>query len=96
MKNLLCTKFSLPRQKALTSSCVCSHPLVPEGRANLYLKYILLRLKQIHLNSIITITKERLSKLLPGKSAKVAVPHSRFIKALISLQNQISVSKYIA
>ena len=28
MKNLLCTKFSLPRQKALTSGCVCSHPLV--------------------------------------------------------------------
>ena len=27
MKNLLCTKFSLPRQKALTSGCVCSHPL---------------------------------------------------------------------
>ena len=26
MKNLLCTKFSLPRQKALTSGCVCSHP----------------------------------------------------------------------
>ena len=28
MKNLLFTKFSLPRQKALTSGCVCSHPLI--------------------------------------------------------------------
>ena len=28
MKNLLCTKFSLPRQKALTSGCVCSHPVL--------------------------------------------------------------------
>ena len=27
MKNLLCTKFSLPHQKVLTSGCVCSHPL---------------------------------------------------------------------
>ena len=32
MKNLLCTKFSLPRQKALTSSCVCSHPLLEKGK----------------------------------------------------------------
>ena len=29
MKNLLCMKFSLSRQKALTSGCVCWHPLLP-------------------------------------------------------------------